>query len=261
MLCGLAAWPVAAQAVELGMRDEFETGTTLGWTGGASPTCIPDGGPTGAGDGFLQISRPQFFPFHLGTKNEAQWSGDYLTAGIQAIEMDLNWIDGPDDLTVRILIIGPGGVWASTNVTPVTTGWHHYVFGLTADDLVYVTGSPIVPDGTGVLADTLAAVATLLIRHDFPEPTPPGLHPPHVSAVLGLDNICASPGPGCHCTQKGDWDFDRDVDLVDYAEIAACLDGPGIEPADPECGCGDFDADGDVDLEDFAEFQEMFIDP
>ena len=49
--------------------------------------------------------------------------------------------------------------------------------------------------GTGNLNDTLANVRTLLIRHDRAQPTPPGTHPPHITARLGIDNIQAVPTP------------------------------------------------------------------
>jgi hypothetical protein len=56
----------------------------------------------------------------------------------------------------------------------------------------------------------------------------------------------------------GDWDADGNVDLADYAEFEACLDGPEGGLAAPGCACGDFDDDGDVDLVDFDAFQDSF---
>jgi hypothetical protein len=55
----------------------------------------------------------------------------------------------------------------------------------------------------------------------------------------------------------GDCDADGDVDLGDYAVLAACLAGPegglGLE-----CGCFDFDEDDDVDTRDAADFMVGF---
>lgn len=147
----------------------------------------PGGGPGGAEDAFLEI---EVTGFHLGTKNMHQWAGDYLAAGIDAIEMDLNHIHPETDrLNMRLLLFGPGGTFASREVTPdlPANTWTHYVFGLSADDLVHVSG------GTGELNETLAAVTTLLVRHDRPTPTVPGRHPPHITARLGIDNIHAVP--------------------------------------------------------------------
>ena len=56
----------------------------------------------------------------------------------------------------------------------------------------------------------------------------------------------------------GDCDGDGDVDLGDFAELTACLEGPGGGLAQPECNCFDLDANGDIDLFDFAEFQVLF---
>lgn len=161
----------------------------MNWQGNqyGTVTNIPSGGPDGTGDAFLQTSIANF---HLGTKNTSQWAGNYLEAGIEAIEMDLNHIDpGTDRLKMRILLFGPGGTFASQNLTAdvSTNKWTHYVFGLSGSDLVHVTG------GTGVLDDTLADVTTLLLRHDRPTPTPPGSHPPHITATLGIDNVHAVP--------------------------------------------------------------------
>ncbi|UCG15341.1 MAG: hypothetical protein JSV19_08575 [Phycisphaerales bacterium] len=55
----------------------------------------------------------------------------------------------------------------------------------------------------------------------------------------------------------GDLDFDRDVDLGDYALWETCLAGPDV-PSAGGCQEGDFDGDDDVDLGDFAQFQTAF---
>jgi hypothetical protein len=48
------------------------------------------------------------------------------------------------------------------------------------------------------------------------------------------------------------------VNLLDYADLEACLSGPdGGLPA-PECNCFDIDGDNDVDLLDSAQFQHSF---
>jgi hypothetical protein len=129
--------------------------------------------------------------FHLATYNASQWRGDYPAAGIRAVEADINHLVGTDPVALRIAVIGPGGFFSSTTPTPITTGrWDHYVFGLTASDLVYVTG------GSGSLADTLSAVDKLLFRHDIAaSPTWPGFHPQHITATVGFDNIYATPEP------------------------------------------------------------------
>jgi hypothetical protein len=183
-----------ATAVTYDQVDDFQDPADgkAGWRGGIGFTAqgrAADGGPEGVGDAYLRVSTRRY---HLATKNTDQWAGNYLAARIGAIEMDLNHINpGSDAVEIRILIFGPGGAFASANLTspiPANT-WQHYRFGLTAADLVHVTG------GTGDLMDTLSDVRKLLIRHDRPEPTIPGEHPPHITERIGIDNIHAVPAP------------------------------------------------------------------
>ncbi|MCH8251181.1 MAG: S8 family serine peptidase [Planctomycetes bacterium] len=56
----------------------------------------------------------------------------------------------------------------------------------------------------------------------------------------------------------GDFDFDCDVDLDDYAEFLGCWQGPDNMPSGELCGVGDHDFDGDVDLLDFRHFLGLF---
>jgi hypothetical protein len=58
--------------------------------------------------------------------------------------------------------------------------------------------------------------------------------------------------------RTGEYDFDGDIDLDDYAAFEACMTGPG--PVDGLCQCRflDIDHDRDVDLADFAELQQAF---
>jgi hypothetical protein len=176
-------------AIAPGQMDDFQIpGNSLGWEGGHErfsppPAQVPTGGPAGPGDGYLRISTSGF---HLGTRNEQQWKGDYLAARVEAIQLYAKDIDpDSDEIRLRILLFGPGGTFASINRTDPIPGdsWQSYVFGVTAADLTHVEG------GTGTLEDTLANVEKLLIRHDRQTPTLPGSHPPHIEATLGLDNI------------------------------------------------------------------------
>jgi hypothetical protein len=182
-----AALALNATAVSFQQLDEFEDATVMDWGGNRTGTLTPiaDGGPTGTGDGYLEV---HVTAFHLGTRNNLQWTGDYLAAGIEAIEMDLNHLAPViHRINLRILISGPGGTFASQGITAdvPTQTWTHAVFGLASNDLVYLE------NGSGVLEDTLAAIDNLQVRHDSLVPTMPGSHPPHVTATLGIDNIHA----------------------------------------------------------------------
>ena len=188
----------------VGRVDDFEDGSSQGWSSLAGHTILPSGGPAGAEDNYLQIYFPTASipePFHLGTRNTTTWAGDYHSAGVQAIAMDVNAISitvGPAHLSLRIVLFGSGGAFSSRQPAPVVTGagWQHLEFRLTRSDLVRVPGggSDYVDPGVDVddLTATLRAVDTLLIRHDpAASPTPIGQHPEHILATLGIDNITA----------------------------------------------------------------------
>lgn len=187
---------IAAHADLVGQIDTF-TADTAGWNSThTSVSRMPGNGPGGAGDPFMQLS---ISGFHLGAANKAQWTGDYLSAGITSIEADLNYIAGPNTVNVRLLLWGDGGVWASSSTTPVTAGWNHYSFSLDPSDLVLVSldvDHAYQGTGSGVLNDTLSTVNALLLRNDSEAPTMPGQHPPHITATIGVDNIQAVPEPG-----------------------------------------------------------------
>ena len=249
MVAGVLVSSSSARAVTLGQLDDFEDGTTMNWAGGrVTITQEADGGPAGVGDGYLQVSQ---INFHVATNNEAQWTGDYLSAGVAGIRMDLNPISvtpnplNPDGiLGMRLVLFGPGG--AFTSVTPITLeeGWNSYVFDLS--DMMFLTGSTIrwPGGGTEVLADTLADVSIFLIRHDpGASPKPVGQHPEHITATLGLNNIRAAPGLGPVGDRDGDGFVGQDdLDIV----LGAWGTGP---PSDPRADVNDDDFVGQDDLD------------
>ena len=53
----------------------------------------------------------------------------------------------------------------------------------------------------------------------------------------------------------GDCNATGIADLLDHADFADCLTGPGGGLPTPDCNCFDVDGDGDADLLDFAELQ------
>jgi len=199
LLCLLLAAPDLPAVVSM-QTDTFSTSDPAGWIGGqnvgAAPPTVTPGGPTGD---FLTISSSAF---HLGMKNQAQWAGDYLAAGVTAIEADI--LSDPS-LTgsMRIFLFGPGGTWSNQSqvTVPAGIGWNHYSFGLSSADLVFVPAGPNPGpndpgEGTMTLNDTLASVQTVLFRHNTPAfPSSTGSHADHVTATLGFDNITAVPEP------------------------------------------------------------------
>jgi len=60
--------------------------------------------------------------------------------------------------------------------------------------------------------------------------------------------------------QKGDFDYDNDVDQEDFGAFQACYSGSGTS-YDTGCGDADYDTDNDVDLDDFIIFQSCVSGP
>ena len=181
-------------AVTPGQWDNFQDGTTQGWSHGAPsqnpPENIPDGGPSGIGDSFLQIqSKGGGGPgSKLVAFNTTQWTGDYIAAGVTVISAHLNNL-GDTDLEMRLQLSDPvsfkgkkGFVSKNSIPLPAGSGWTVAVFHIEAGDLIDPTG-----DGD------LSNVPKLWLFHN-PSPDNPDSAPPIV-ATLGVDNITAADKP------------------------------------------------------------------
>ncbi len=180
----------ASASLVLGQIDDFENGTLMNWGGGASRS-NQLGGPGGAGDRYLSVtSSGGGGPgSRLATFNDFQWAGDYISAGITGLTMDLkNFSD--QELHMRLfLLFGSGGEFTSTNaiILAPNSDWQSVYFGLTASDMTAVDG--------GVDLDlSLSNLPRLMIRHQDGEPGGIG-SPPSIAATLGIDNIMAVPEP------------------------------------------------------------------
>ena len=90
LLAALA--PAAARAVIVGQNDTFQDGTTANWTnGGTPPANVSTAGPGGAGDRFMELTADgSGSNGRLTAFNRSQWLGDYISAGVTEIDMDLN---------------------------------------------------------------------------------------------------------------------------------------------------------------------------
>jgi hypothetical protein len=149
-----------ASGVTIGQIDTFETGLDNWFAGGLGPPptqtppippfVAPSGGPSGAGDAYMVItaSERNGAGSRVVAINGSQWAGDYISAGIGSIAMDLNNL-GMTDLTIRLLFEDPiGGPPADEAVTnfgaflPVGSGWMHFVFPISPFALTAVDGSP-----------------------------------------------------------------------------------------------------------------------
>jgi hypothetical protein len=82
--------------------------------------------------------------------------------------------------------------------------------------------------------------------------------------------LCARVDMGTYEFGIGDYDCNQTVNLTDFANWSACMNGPSTadtavahsvypnpESLNPACTAFDFDGDGDVDLVDFSGFQKI----
>src|SRR6516225_5569388 len=86
--------PAVGLAVTFPQVDNFQGGTTLNWTNGGAPTIsnVPDGGPNGAGDSFLQVTSSGIGTggSRLITFNITQWAGNYTSTGANVAEVSMD---------------------------------------------------------------------------------------------------------------------------------------------------------------------------
>jgi len=245
ILCAMLVAPDAAPAVECGQTDDFEDGTTQGWEEGAfspnPPTNVPNGGPAGLGDGYMRdVSSGGHGPgSRMAVYNRAQWAGDYLSAGVTRIEVDLANF-GATAMAIRVGVEFNLNRFVSTDAFALPPGgqWQHAVFDLSAAGMTQTLGT-----------ETLATVLSNVAQFRIISSADAAWEGDAIVATLGVDNITA--------VVTGDCDADGDVDLDNAATFSTCLSGPdaGLSPG---CSCVNFDCDDDVDLRDFQALQSTY---
>jgi hypothetical protein len=190
LACALLAFGRGAGAVTLGQVDDFEDGTNLQWSVGsllhpAPPRNVASGGPGGADDSYLLLTAVG--GAHEGSRLAAirrgPWAGDYITAGVTGIAMDVHNF-GATSLSLRLAFASATLAVISTLAIelPAASGWTTIVFPVTPADLTALTGPP---------AQVLARVGELRLYHS-PLTTFPG---PPLVASLGVDDVRAVPEP------------------------------------------------------------------
>ncbi len=186
-----AASPAAA--VVLGQIDDFQDGTVQGWITSLAnpnpPINVPDVGPAGLGDDSLQITSTGIAGpgGRWVANNLTQWAGDYPTAGVDMIALDVNNI-GTVLLNLRLGFTGPGGFFVTTVSLPIAagSGWQTVAFSIAAANLTGATDQPSLDVNA-----TLAAVSQLRL-HSAVNPTWRG----DIIVAQGLvDNVIAVPEP------------------------------------------------------------------
>ena len=201
MLSVALAIPATAAPV-FGQVDDFEDGTTQGWTVAVGlpgtfhplpPINVASGGPQGADDNYLllrAIAGLGGAGSRMSVLNLSQWAGDYAAAGIQTIVMSaFNF--GPDDLSLRLLFANPGAgpptdIAISTDAIflPAGSDWTALAFPVDVGSLTALTPGGVLP--------ALTSATELRIFHNPAATFPgPGIGIPLVTAELGIDDIQA----------------------------------------------------------------------
>ena len=186
----------ASAAVTVGWIDTFQYGTLQNWDAGLGgivppfpPEIIPSGGPGGVGDAFMQITGIG------GTANgskvsvvnrDAQWSGNYLAAGVNFITMSLK-NTGPNDLQVRLVITDPAvGALPPQNIAVSTHGLSLPVGGAWVK-AVFPVGPGFLTATRGTVLGALSNAGELRVIHNTTATFPP----PAIIGRLAVDNIQA----------------------------------------------------------------------
>ncbi|MCB9535431.1 MAG: hypothetical protein H6704_04135 [Myxococcales bacterium] len=177
--------PGVASAVDCDLVDDFDADEQAWRSGGGNdtpPTWVADGGPDGAGDGYLRIeaSGGGGAGSKLVAFNTEQWSGDYAATGITHISMMANNL-GPNPLTVRLAFRADGAMrsFDASVALPPGSGWRPVTFELAAG-----------------LAQPLGRVTELRILHA----AAPSFRGTAIEGVLGVDRIAVS---GCAVEADG----------------------------------------------------------
>lgn len=237
---GMVGGTGSVEAAQLGLIDDF-TVSDGGWLG-SPPIRVPDGGPNGAGDGYLRIdSTGGFGPgSKLATYNEsAAWVGDYLTLGATSVELDVvNFPTSESALNLRLTLFGPTNTsnrWTSTEavVVPNDGQWRHVSFPLDVTALARV-------QGRATYEQMMANVVRVMFRHDASTPSAQGTS---IVGSAGIDNLTLV-GPNL---LVGDFNADGVVDVVDVNLL--------LTEVNVATGNLDFDLTGDsqVNIDDITE--------
>jgi len=192
---------------------DFEDGTTQGWTAGGgplggvppAPPTVVSGGAGGAADDYLRVTASGGAGpgSKLSAINPTAWGGNYTDAGLTMIDMDLANF-GTTDLYIRLLLEDLSDlnnvIYATTAAffLPSGSGWMDASFSVAAADLIALEGD---------LAELLESVTNIRIlgSGDPDWLFAPGLQP-SVVATLGVDNITPNVfGDG------GDGDGDNEI--------------------------------------------------
>ncbi len=166
----------AAHGIEIGILDDFESGTTDNWEEGnissnppmvtagcgvSGSNCMSNVSSGGGGPGSRQV-----------TYNREQWTGDYGAAGVTQVRMQLSNGSASESLFVRIGITDGTTCYVSTSAVVIPAGTptlQQETFSLDPADMSEVGGNSCGVGG-GSFATVLANVTELrIISSELPD--------------------------------------------------------------------------------------------
>jgi len=145
--------------------DDFEDGTTQGWKHKLAnpwdPENVATDGPAGVDDNYLSMGNSGNNGLqgarHIMSNTDSRWSGNFTSAGILAIRMNVR-NPGSEDLHLRVAFRGgPNITWIYSTtavVVPNGSGWITIEIPITATDFSVASG------GSDTAAEVLADVST-----------------------------------------------------------------------------------------------------
>jgi hypothetical protein len=174
-----------AQAIVNGQIDTFSS-DIASWSG-AAPTWISTGGTPA---GYLQLtsSGGSGSGGRMAGFNTAQWSGNFATAGVTSIGVDME-NTGQNQVEMRLTFFALDSTqWVSNNslVLNPGSGWVHVNYALNAGNFTSSNG------GATSFASTMTGVIRMMLRHD---PLPVSSTGVPIVAQIGIDNVQAVPEP------------------------------------------------------------------
>jgi hypothetical protein len=184
-----------ASGIFVGQVDDFEDGTTQNWTignptGPFAPSNIPSGGPGGTGDGYLQLnSSGAGGPGgKLTTFNLAQWTGDYIAAGVTGVQVWFNNV-GANPMTMRLSFAS--GFGAGSSFTTATTialspgsGWTAGFYPISESTLIRLDGS-----------DSFSQAFLDITEVRLFSAVAPAFSGDLIAATVGVDDLAVIPEP------------------------------------------------------------------
>jgi hypothetical protein len=179
--------------ITLGQIDNFQSLDTLGWTMGPNsiqfPIVISSGGPLGNIDAYLDVASTGTGRANskMITYNAAQWTGNYVTAGVTGITTQMADF-GSSPLFMRIAIQDSFGseYGSSTAVMlPADSQWHSVNFDMTPAGLTLIQGG----------SSATQALSNIGVLRILSAQNGPSFMGDTIQATLGIDDIAAVPEP------------------------------------------------------------------